>query len=98
MRTIIFIILLLFAGALSAQSYHHGHDSIIDLNVLIAPQIEHWPSQYVPYHYRLPGYQKAPEVMTCQGQTGRSIGTHRDKCPPGQNPQKPAKEWSTSPD
>ncbi|MCM2129625.1 hypothetical protein [Larsenimonas rhizosphaerae] len=70
------------------QSAHHERDRRphIEANVLIAPDTEHWRSNYVPDNYHLEDYDGTPNRSTiCEGSGGRTLSTTDRPCPEGQS-------------
>ncbi len=85
-------------GASSPLQHRFGGLERSGVNVFIAPQTEHWPSNYVPDNYRLEGYDGRPDrPSVCRGQSGTTISTAGDTCPDGQRPATGGRSWSTSP-
>jgi hypothetical protein len=68
-----------------------------EIGVSIAPDTEHWRSNYVPDDYRLNGYDGRanhwPHI--CRGQTGMMLSTAGQRCPPGQHPAQGGRTLST---
>lgn len=78
-------------------SAHDDADYQPDVNVLVAPQLEHWPSNYVPDGYSLDSYDGEPDRPTvCRGTSGYTLSTSGHACPAGQDRAQAGQTWSTT--
>ncbi|AWN15994.1 hypothetical protein [Salinisphaera sp. LB1] len=58
------------------------------IGIDVRPELEHWPSNYRPDGYRLPGYDGRPAGHhVCRGAHGTTLSSAGTRCPPGQKPE-----------
>lgn len=85
------------AVPLMASAHQHTNQQP-DVEVLIAPETEHWPSNYVPDNYTLEDYDGQPNNITiCDGSSGHTVSTADRPCPDGQTKPAHGSTWSTDP-
>ncbi|KEZ78058.1 hypothetical protein C41B8_07177 [Salinisphaera hydrothermalis C41B8] len=67
-----------------------------EIGIDIRPELEHWPSNYRPDGYRLPGYDgKPPGEHICRGAHGSTLSSAGTACPRGEKRPRKGRYLST---
>lgn len=67
-----------------------------EIGIDIRPELEHWPGNYRPDGYRLPGYDGKPSgEHICRGAHGTTLSSTGTQCPAGEKRPRNGRYLST---